>query len=179
MAGKIKVTSEVTASDGLLWRAKCSRRCGKFPCDVVVRPVRAQDIEAIAELAAEAFRSISEQGGVEYFRLKIENILVGYYGRFLEMASFLALDGRSGWLAGAILATDDAAYGDPLVALVATHPTRWCEGIGRGLLYRCTDALRREGFERCCANISKRNRVSADFFAACDFACAISGSSAA
>ena len=177
MTGKGSRISEPATSDSVLWRAECSRQHGRFPSGIVVRPARVPDIDVIAKLAVAAFDGICGVGEGEYFRRKIANIMRGHYGSFIEAASFVACDQRYARLAGAILVAEYAVYGDPVVALVATHPACRRQGIGRALLYQCTDALSREGFQRCCANISRRNRVSSNFFASCDFTREMQGSS--
>jgi GNAT superfamily N-acetyltransferase len=130
-----------------------------------------REIPGCAKLAADAFRGVRGGGDRKYFRAKLEKILGGYYGRFLGDASFVAKDARNDAIVGAILAAEFTPYRDPVVALVATHPARRSEGIGRALLNHCTEGLRKMGFDRCCANIDRRNSSSSGFFGACGFIC--------
>lgn len=153
-----------------LWRTECrvqptapADRCG-------IRPVRATDVAAIAELCAAAFRGVPGGGDQTFFIGKIRRILGGSYGPLIETASLLALDAGSAAATGVILVTAYEPYGAPVVALIATHPARRREGIGRALLQRSFAALAEQGIHHCCANIDVGNAASEAFFSACAFA---------
>lgn len=156
--------------DARLWRldiSVLSLRALETKAEAI-RPVRSQDAKAIAALAHQAFLGGPDEASETHFFRKISAILAGNYGRFIDAASFVHAS-RTGELDAAILVTDYAPYGGPVIALVVAGKAVQQQGLGSALVSHSLAALQQLGKCHCCARITSGNVCSERLFQACGF----------
>lgn len=116
----------------------------------------------------QAFLGGPDEASEPAFLAKVSAILAGRYGRLIADASLVHAS-PSGKLDAAILVTDYADYGGPVVALVVVDKTVQQRGIGALLLSRSLAVLQRLGQAQCCARITLGNSASERLFQGCGF----------
>lgn len=150
-----------------IWERKCSPLLVE-PCDMRVRQVGSGDTTLLPALAYAAFADTVDEAPLERWTRKISAILTNGYGTLLTDASFVA-EMPSGQLAGAVLVSDFALYGAPVIAMIAVSPPAQRKGLGSVLLRRSVCALALKGVLSCCAKISPENEASQRLFARTGF----------
>lgn len=150
-----------------IWERMCSPFALEV-CDMHVRHLGSDDVVLLPTLAYAAFAGTVDEAPPEQWARKISAIVSNGYGRFLEDASFVA-ETHTGQLAGVVLVSDFALYGDPVIAMIAVSPPAQHKGLGSLLLRRSVSALALKGALSCCAKISPGNEASQRVFARTGF----------
>jgi ribosomal protein S18 acetylase RimI-like enzyme len=125
-----------------------------------LRPVRATDLDALAELHRRAYEGrfdrylfLAEEDPYRDAELAVKELLGGRWGEFLPWASPVA-EGDGG-PAGAVLVVR-APYG-PLIADVMVDPRLQGRGIGHRLMVESVRALRERGESVIVLNVTEGN----------------------
>lgn len=160
--------------DARMWRSGLCVVSRRALDAYAVRSVRSQDAKAIAALAHLAFLGGPDEASEENISRKVSAILAGSYGRFIAAASF-GHESPAGELDAAILVTDYAPYGGPVIALVVVGKTVQQRGIGTTLVANSLAVLQQLGKADCCARITDGNLCSERLFQVCGFTPSASG----
>jgi Acetyltransferase (GNAT) family len=113
-------------------------------------------------------RTIDDAGQVESeYASKAGAILGGRYGEWIPAASW-AIE-EAGNILSACLVCDYKPYGCPVIAVVATTPSRKRSGNGGTLMNAALLSLAMLGYTECCAMITMGNDASERLFSSCGF----------
>jgi len=134
-----------------------------------LRNVTVDDVPALGTLFFWAFLgTIDDAGEAEsQYALKAAAILGGRYGEWIPAASW-AIE-EAGNILSACLVCDYKPYGCPVIAVVATTPSRKRSGDGRTLVNAAAMSLATLDNTECCAMITVNNDASERLFHSCGF----------
>ncbi|MFM0499722.1 hypothetical protein [Paraburkholderia caffeinilytica] len=152
-----------------LWKLTLSadRRAEVSLCNL--RTVTPKDTPALGTLFFSAFLgTIDDAGETEtQYASKARAIVGGRYGEWIPAASWVIEDGGS--LRSACLVCDYKPYGCPVVAVVATTPSRKRSGDGGTLIDAALLSLAALGYTECCAMVTIGNEASERLFSSRGF----------
>ena len=134
-----------------------------------LRNITVDDVPALGTLFYEAFLgTIDDAGQTEsQYALKAAAILGGRYGEWMPAASWVLEE--AGNLLSACLVCDYKPYGCPVIAVVATTPSRKRSGDGGTLLNAALLSLATLDYTECCTMITMGNGASERLFSRCGF----------
>ena len=150
-----------------LWRIELTQSGG--PTRPGVRPARPGDAADIGAMCEHAFLGSidGEHEAPEFLRMKVGQIISGRYRAWLEDASFVLIEEER--LRSVCLVVDHPPYGSPVVAIIATDPSRKRRGCATAVLGAALSALAMLGHARCCAMITVGNISSEGLFQSAGF----------
>jgi len=134
-----------------------------------LRNVTAEDLPALGALFFCAFAgTIDDAGQTEsQYASKAAAILGGRYGEWIPAASWA--NEEAGNFLSACLVCDYKPYGSPVIAVVATTPSRKRSGDGGALVSAALLSLATLGYTECCAMVTMGNDASERLFNSCGF----------
>jgi len=111
----------------------------------LVRQLQSDDEPALGSLFWAAFRgTIDDPGTAHSAAADAKDALTGRWGPMIPEASLAAWDGTD-MVSAVVVLRDDAHKGLPLLAFVATHPSRQRQGLARALISAAVGALHAKG----------------------------------
>ena len=157
----------VSDRESRLWSVELNR--GGIQAWPGIRQAKRNDTVDIGALCESAFRGSmdGEREPPGFLREKVGQIIAGRYGTWLEEASFVLVEEER--LRSVCLVVDHLPYGSPVVAIVATDPSRKRRGCATAVLGAALSALATLGHARCCAMITVGNVSSEGLFQSAGF----------
>ncbi|MCD2514064.1 GNAT family N-acetyltransferase [Comamonas endophytica] len=136
-----------------LWRTSLAGEQRPVHGTSALRPVRAEDAQAVVTLAQQTFLDAPDEALAGTFRTTVPAILAGHYGHFIDAASFVH-ESSAREIDGAILVGDSPTYGGPVIGLIAVAKLLQGQGMGGMLVSHSLAALQQLGYAGCCARIT-------------------------
>ena len=155
--------------DARLWKRTLSANPRVGARRFNLRNVTVDDVPALGTLFFGAFLGTiddADQAESQYAS-KAAAILGGRYGEWIPAASW-AIE-EAGNILSACLVCDYKLYGCPVIAVVATTPSRKRSGDGGTLLNAALLSLAMLGYTECCAMITMGNDASERLFSSYGF----------
>jgi hypothetical protein len=158
------MANETRKRNARLWKRILPANSGAGVKPTNLRNVTHRDVPALGTLLFGAFLGTIDDAGqaVTEYESKAASIVAGRYGEWIAAASW-AIEEANG-LRSACLVCDYKPYGCPVIAVVATIPSRKRTGDGGQLVDAALLSLGALGYLECCAMITVGNDASEQLF---------------
>ena len=152
-----------------LWKRTLVANSGAGIRPANLHNVTREDVPALGALLFGAFLGTIDDAGqaMTQYESKATAIVAGRYGEWIPAASW-AIE-EAGNILSACLVCDYKLYGCPVIAVVATTPSRKRSGDGGTLLNAALLSLAMLGYTECCAMITMGNDASERLFSSFGF----------